>query len=140
LPLVEQKLLTILENLWCSLPVFNGVRIAHTSVFCIVFCRSLFVHLSFLFCHYIVYPCGFWLPFWYLQTLLKVSDGCWLCWYLWVYLFFFSLSDFLKFVLHSSGLFQKFTPSPVLFDPLLRLFHHFTLYIMLNKSDQNCIG
>ena len=33
------------------IPVFRGVRIAHSSVFCVVFCQSLFVLLSFVFDH-----------------------------------------------------------------------------------------
>ena len=38
-------------------------------VLCVMFCRSLFVLLSF-FCHYVVCPSsiyGFWLPLWYLR-------------------------------------------------------------------------
>jgi hypothetical protein len=40
--LVEQKLLTIPEHLM-SPPVFSGVCIAQSLVFCVVLCRSLFV-------------------------------------------------------------------------------------------------
>jgi hypothetical protein len=32
-----------------SLPDFSGVRIAQSLAFCVVFCRSLFVPLSFFF-------------------------------------------------------------------------------------------
>jgi hypothetical protein len=39
-PLVEQELLTLPEHL-SSPPVVCGVRVAHSFVFCIVFCRSL---------------------------------------------------------------------------------------------------
>jgi hypothetical protein len=39
--LEEQKLLTLPEHL-SSPPVFNGVRLFRSLVFCVVFCRSLF--------------------------------------------------------------------------------------------------
>ena len=58
--------------------VLSGVRVARSLVFWVVFCRSLFVLLSFFF-----WP--FWLPLWYLQTLptyyitaeysSKITDG-----------------------------------------------------------------
>jgi hypothetical protein len=41
-PLVEQKLLTLLEHLSSSL-VFNGVRVTRSLVLYVSFCRSLFV-------------------------------------------------------------------------------------------------
>jgi hypothetical protein len=41
-PLVEQELLTILEHL-CSALVLSGVHVVQSLVFCLVFCRSLFV-------------------------------------------------------------------------------------------------
>jgi len=41
-PHVEQELLTIPEHP-SSHPVFNGVRVAWSLVFCVMFCRSLFV-------------------------------------------------------------------------------------------------
>ena len=46
LTLVEQELLTLPEHL-NSPPGFNGVRVARSYVFCVVFCRSLFIFLSF---------------------------------------------------------------------------------------------
>ena len=46
--LVEQELLTHLGHL-TSLPVFNGVRVTRSLVSCVMFCRSLFVMLSFFF-------------------------------------------------------------------------------------------
>jgi hypothetical protein len=60
--LVEQELLN---------PIFSGVRVAWSLVFCVVFCRSLFVPLSFFFwpLYYLSFY-GFWFPLWYLQTLL----------------------------------------------------------------------
>ena len=46
-PHVEQELLTLPENM-SSPPVFSGVRFVRSLVFCIVFCGSLFVILSFI--------------------------------------------------------------------------------------------
>jgi len=46
--LVEQELLPLLEYL-STLPVFIWIRIARSLVFCVVFCRSLFVLLFFFF-------------------------------------------------------------------------------------------
>ena len=46
--LVEQELPTLPEHL-SSPPVFSGVRVARIEVFCVVFCRSLFVLLSVFF-------------------------------------------------------------------------------------------
>ena len=46
-PLVEQELLTIPEHL--SSPFFSGVHVTRSIVFCVMFCRSLFVLLSFFF-------------------------------------------------------------------------------------------
>jgi hypothetical protein len=43
---VEQKLITLPEHL-ISLPDFSGVRVARSLFFCVMFCRSLFVHLIF---------------------------------------------------------------------------------------------
>ena len=46
-PLVEQELLTIPEYL--SSPFFSGVHVTRSIVFCVMFCRSSFVLLSFFF-------------------------------------------------------------------------------------------
>jgi hypothetical protein len=46
-PLVEQELLTLLENLSLQL-CFSGVCVVQYIVFSAVFCKSLFVLLSFL--------------------------------------------------------------------------------------------
>jgi hypothetical protein len=70
--LVEQKLVILPEHL-----DFSGVRVARSLVFCVVFCRSLFVLLSFSFGHCVVCPhsiYGFVLPLWYLQIHLKRSE------------------------------------------------------------------
>jgi len=47
----EQELLTLLEHLSSS-PVFRGVHVAGFLVFCVMFCRSLFVLflLAIVFC------------------------------------------------------------------------------------------
>ena len=45
---MEQELLTLLVH-FSSSPVFSGVRIAGSLVTCVVFCRSLYVFLSFFF-------------------------------------------------------------------------------------------
>ena len=47
-PHVEQELLTLPEDL-SSLSVLSGVRIVRSLVFCVRFCRSMFVFLSFFF-------------------------------------------------------------------------------------------
>ena len=71
--LVEQELLTLLENL-SSPPVFSGVCVARSLVFRVVSCISLFVLLT------IVLPIllwfSFWLPCWYHQipTSIKSSN------------------------------------------------------------------
>jgi hypothetical protein len=44
---VEQELLTITEYL--SSPFFSGVHVTRSIVFCVMFCRSSFVLLSFFF-------------------------------------------------------------------------------------------
>ena len=51
----------------------GSVRVARSLVFCVVFCTSLFVLLSSFFGHYMICHTTincFWLPLWYLQTLL----------------------------------------------------------------------
>jgi hypothetical protein len=70
--LVEQELLTLPEHL-SSPPVFSGVRVTRSLVLYVCFvdrCLSFFP-FSFghcVFCSSSIY--GFWLPIWYLQTLL----------------------------------------------------------------------
>ena len=102
-PLVEQVLLTLPEHL-SSPPVFSGVHVTRSLVLCLMFCRSLFVLLSFFFwplcclfffdirilitslvscghcvvCSSSIY--GFWLPLWYLvaivlSVLLRYTDS-----------------------------------------------------------------
>ena len=88
MPLVEQEWLTLPKHL-TSPPVFSGVCVAQSLVFCVVFCRSLFVLflltivfsvLQFTdsdyplvsFGHWVVCPLiyRFWLPLWYLLTIV----------------------------------------------------------------------
>ena len=72
--LVEQELLTLPEHP-SSNPVFSWVRVIRSLVLCVMFCRSLFVLLSFFFGHCVVCPSSiyiFWLPLWNLQTLLTI--------------------------------------------------------------------
>jgi hypothetical protein len=67
--LVEQELPTLLDHL-SSPQVFSGVRVTRSLVFCVYRCSS--------FCPFSSGHCvvssssiyGFWLPLWYLQTLL----------------------------------------------------------------------
>ena len=47
-PHVEQELLTLPEHM-SSYPVFSGVRVSRSLVLCVVFCKSLFVFLYFIF-------------------------------------------------------------------------------------------
>ena len=62
-------------------PVFSEVRVVRSLVLCVVFCRSLFVLLSFFFwslCCLSFF--GFWLPLWCFQIFLIIfiilfSDG-----------------------------------------------------------------
>jgi hypothetical protein len=73
-PLVEQELLTLPEHL-SSPPVFSGVRVTRSLVLyvcfvdrCLSFCTFSFGHC--VVCSSSIY--GFWLPLWYLQTLLVI--------------------------------------------------------------------
>jgi len=70
--LVEQELLSLPEHL-SSPPVFSGVRVIRSLVLCVCFvdCCLSFCTFSFgycVVCSSSIY--GFWLPLWYLQTLL----------------------------------------------------------------------
>ena len=70
--LVEQELLTLQEHL-SSPPVFSGVRVTRSLVLCVCFVDRCLSFCIFSFgrcavCSSSIY--GFWLPLWYLQTLL----------------------------------------------------------------------
>jgi hypothetical protein len=70
--LVEQELLTLQEHL-SSPPVFSGVRVTRSLVLCVCFVDRCLSFCIFSFGHCAVCSSsiyGFWLPLWYLQTLL----------------------------------------------------------------------
>ena len=72
MPLLEQKLLTILEHQ--RLPsVFMGDLVTRSLVLCVCFVYRCLFFCPFSFGHCVVYSSmiyGFWLPLWYLQALL----------------------------------------------------------------------
>ena len=70
--LVKQELIFLLEHL-SSLPVFSGVRVARSLVFCVL----LIIICLFSVGHCIVCPSiyGFWLPLWCLQTSLNNHEN-----------------------------------------------------------------
>jgi len=72
MPLVEQELLTLPEHLNLP-PAFSGVHVTQSLVLCVCFLDRCFFFCPFSFGRYVV--CSsllfrFWLPLWYLQTLL----------------------------------------------------------------------
>jgi hypothetical protein len=70
---VEQEVL-ILSGVPEFTPFFNGVDVAQSVVFCVLFCISLFVFCLLSFGHGIVCPSsiyGFPLPLWYYQGFLE---------------------------------------------------------------------
>jgi hypothetical protein len=71
LPLMKQQLFTLPEHM-CSPPVFSGVRVTRSLVFYVCFVDRCLSFCTFSFGHCDVCPSiyGFWLPLWYLQTLL----------------------------------------------------------------------
>jgi hypothetical protein len=81
--LVEQELLTLSEHL-SSPPVFSGVRVTRSLVLYVCFVDHCLSFCAFYFgrgvvCSSSMY--GFWLPLWYLQTLLRsvlirISNMC----------------------------------------------------------------
>jgi hypothetical protein len=76
--LVEQELLTFPEHL-NSASVFAGVRVTRSLVLYVCFVDHCLSFCTFSFDHCVVYSSsiyGFWLPLWYLQTLLKDMLDC----------------------------------------------------------------
>ena len=72
MPLVEQELLTLPEHLNLP-PVFSGVHVTQSLFLCVCFVDRCLFFCTFSFGHCVV--CSsllfrFWLPLWYLQTLL----------------------------------------------------------------------
>jgi hypothetical protein len=73
-PLVEQELLTLPEHMNSS-PVFSGVRVTRSLVLYVCFIDRFLSFCTFSFGHCVVCSSsiyGFWLPLWYLQTLLNI--------------------------------------------------------------------
>jgi hypothetical protein len=71
-PLVKQELLTLPEHM-SSPPVFSAVRLTRSLVLYVCFVDRCLSFCTFYFGHYVVCSSsiyGFWLPLWYLQTLL----------------------------------------------------------------------
>jgi len=74
LTLVEQELPTLPEQL-SSPPVFSGVRVTRSLVLSVCFIDRCLSFCTFSFGHCVVCPSSiyvFWLPLWYLQTLLII--------------------------------------------------------------------
>jgi hypothetical protein len=75
-PLVEQEL-SILPEHPSSPPVFSGVRVTRSLVLCVYFVDRCLSFCTFFFGHCVVCFSSiyrFWLPLWYLQTLLKLLN------------------------------------------------------------------
>ena len=73
--LVEQELFTLSDHL-SSPSVFSGVRITRSLVLCVCFVDRCLSFCTFSFGLCVVYSSssyGFWLPLWYLQTLLNLN-------------------------------------------------------------------
>ena len=85
LTLVEQELLTLLEHL-SSPPVFIRVLVTRSLVLYVCFVDLCLYFYTFSFGHCIVCSSsiyGFWLPLWYLQTLLNgvaIQNNTVCCW------------------------------------------------------------
>jgi hypothetical protein len=78
-PLVEQELPTLPEHL-SSPQVFSGVRVTRSLVLYVRFVDRCLSLCTFSFCHCVVCSSsiyGFWLPLWYLQTLLASRTHSW---------------------------------------------------------------
>jgi hypothetical protein len=70
-PLVEQEMFTLPVHP-SSFPVFGRIRVAQSLVFCVVFCKSLFV-LSSIVLSVLLRNTA--LPLWYLQNFLKFQTS-----------------------------------------------------------------
>ena len=74
-PLMEQELQTFLEHM-SSHPVFSGVRVTRSLILCVYFVDRCLSFCTFSFGHWVVCSSSiyrFWLPLWYLQTLLHTD-------------------------------------------------------------------
>jgi hypothetical protein len=82
-PLMEQELLTLPEHR-SSPPVFSGVLVTRSLVLCVCFVDRCLSFCTFSFGHCVVCSSsiyGFWLPLWYLQTLLFKTIFGYLFWH-----------------------------------------------------------
>ena len=71
---VEQELLILPEHL-SSPSVFSGIRVTRSLVLCVCFVDRCLSFCTFSFGHYVVCSSSiywFWLPLWYLKTILNV--------------------------------------------------------------------
>ena len=119
--------------------VTGGVRVALSLFFCVVFCRSLFVLFRLVIHDCDVCPSiyGFWLPIWYLQTLitqLELNFNLDMWWVIFSVGFTYRL-DRLK---HRASRFRG-APAKVLniFNTVIGLSHlccHNVLYFLNNPS------
>jgi hypothetical protein len=90
--LVEQELHTLPEHL-SSPPIFSGLRVTWSLVLCVCFVDRCMFFCIFYIGHCVVCSSsiyGFWLPLWYLQTLLVTSQV----------LMTFIVWNFVYFVIH----------------------------------------
>ena len=81
-PPVEQELLTLLEHL-SSPPLFGEVRVTRSLVLRVCFVDRCLTFCTFFLGHCVVFSSSiyrFWLPLWYLQTLLVQDVEKLRCW------------------------------------------------------------
>jgi hypothetical protein len=90
-PLVEQELLTLLRYL-ISTRDFGGVRGSRSLIFCLVFCRSLCVLLSFFPSCCLFFDLHILITLWYLQALLMLN-------LIWVFKVIFKIISFTSSIL-----------------------------------------
>ena len=104
-PLVDKELLNLPEHLGSS-PVFSGARFTRSVVVYVCFVVRCLSFCSFSFCHCVVCSSsiyGFWLPLWYLQTLLTGIDFVSLNFELSLYCTHLNISiicNYVKFLIH----------------------------------------
>ena len=117
--LVGQELLILLEHLSSS-PVFSGVRVTRSLALCVCFVDRCLSFCTFSFGHYVVCCSsiyGFWLPLWYLQTLLiakglnKIASICY-C-YIWLK-FLIKCSIQIKVKSHNTNVYLNYVNKGVL--------------------------
>ena len=127
--LVEQELLTLPQHL-SSPPVFGGVRVTRSLVLyvcfvdhCVSFCTFSFGHCDV--CSSSIY--GFWLPLWYLQTLLLPQT--------YVNLVDFSCSGVLVFLLRKTfrlfGIKWLWAYRMTVIPTMCRLCTNFDIYVFI---------